>query len=48
MLSEIWECNLIQSIRSNHANLTEIAEYEENESSNEYSKVDTQKEMFNL
>ena len=41
MLLEIWKCKLIQSIRSSHANLTEIVEYEENESPNDYSKVDT-------
>jgi hypothetical protein len=31
-LSEIWNSQLIRSIRINHANLSSIAEYEENES----------------
>lgn len=30
-LTEIWNSQLIRSIRNNHANLTTVAEYEENE-----------------
>jgi hypothetical protein len=30
-LIEIWNSQLIRSIRINHANLTTVAEYEENE-----------------
>jgi hypothetical protein len=30
-LSEIWNSKLVQSIRNNHANINNIAEYEENE-----------------
>jgi hypothetical protein len=30
-LTEIWNSQLIRSIRINHANLTTVAEYEENE-----------------
>jgi hypothetical protein len=30
-LSEIWNSQLIRSIRINHANLSSVAEYEENE-----------------
>jgi hypothetical protein len=28
---EIWNSKLVQSIRINHANLSSVAEYEENE-----------------
>jgi hypothetical protein len=30
-LSEIWNSQLIRSIRINHANISSVAEYEENE-----------------
>jgi hypothetical protein len=46
-LSEIWNSQLIRSIRINHANLNSIAEYEENEDLNKDS-VDTWEELPNL
>jgi hypothetical protein len=46
-LSEIWNSQLIRSIRINHANLSSVAEYEENEVLSEDS-VDTWKELPNL
>ncbi|HZC50276.1 MAG TPA: hypothetical protein VE244_14585 [Nitrososphaeraceae archaeon] len=47
-LPEIWDSKLVKSIRKSHANLSNIAEYEENESSNHTSEVDKQKELSNL
>jgi hypothetical protein len=47
MLSEIWKSKLVQSIRSNHANLSIVAEYEENEVLSKDS-VDTWEELRNL
>lgn len=47
-LSEIWDSKLIKSIRRSHANLSDIAEYEENEPSNHTSDVDKQKELSNI
>jgi hypothetical protein len=45
-LSEIWNSQLIRSIRINHANLSSVAEYEENEVLNKDS-IDTWEELPN-
>jgi hypothetical protein len=47
-LPEIWDSELVKSIRKIHANLSNIAEYEEKEASNHISEVDKQKELSNL
>jgi hypothetical protein len=47
-LPEIWDCELVKSIRKIHANLSNIAEYEENIASNHTSEVDKRKELSNL
>jgi hypothetical protein len=39
-LPEIWDSKLVKSIRKSHANLSNIAEYEENEALSKDS-VDT-------
>jgi hypothetical protein len=46
-LTEIWNSQLIRSIRNNHANLSSIAEYEEEEALSKDS-VDTWEELPNL
>jgi hypothetical protein len=45
--SEIWNSKLVQSIRSNHASLSSIWEYEENQSLNDHSDVDKE-DLFNI
>jgi hypothetical protein len=39
-LPEIWDSKLVKSIRKSHANLSNIAEYEENEALNHTSEID--------
>jgi hypothetical protein len=46
-LREIWNSNLVKSIRINHASLTNIAEYERYEAWDHDSDVNI-KESFNL